>query len=192
MNIELWFPTPVLWHDTPCEVSDRIKADFFLKENEIKSTLQNNVWGDNITSSFGADPDFISRFELYELGNVIDEAVHKLAKTFNVGKNLVRKESWVNYQNKYQYQNVHTHTGKIVSACYYIQATPEDGVFRMHPPKAELSTWAGAESHETISYKPRTGLILAFPSSMEHSVSQNLTDNTRISISCNYIFESNK
>jgi uncharacterized protein (TIGR02466 family) len=123
---------------------------------------------------------------LRELGDVIDEAVHTLLQKFNVSKKIVRNESWVNYQNKYQYQNVHTHAGSAVSTCYYIQATPEDGVFRIHPPKVEMGVWDIAE---TIVYKPRTGLVLAFPSTMDHSVSQNLTDNTRISISCNYIFK---
>ena len=186
MNIERWFPTPVLWHDTPQEVAGRIKADFFSKENEVKSMLQNNVWGDNITSSFGAGVDFIAQFELHELGNIADEAVHALLKEFCINKKAFRNESWVNYQNKYQYQNVHTHPGSAVSTCYYIQATPEDGVFRIHPPKEETGVWDIAG---TITYKPRTGLVLAFPSTMNHSVSQNLTDNTRISISCNYIFK---
>jgi uncharacterized protein (TIGR02466 family) len=185
VNIERWFPTPVLWHDAPQEVATRIQADFFSKEDAIKSTLQNNVWGDNITSSFEGTVDFITSFNLDELGELIDTAVHELATTFNIHKKLVRKESWVNYQNKYQYQNVHTHTGSVVSTCYYIQATPEDGVFRIHPPKAEMGIW---DIDETITYKPRTGLVLAFPSTMDHSVSQNLTDNTRISISCNYMF----
>jgi uncharacterized protein (TIGR02466 family) len=189
MNIERWFPTPVLWHNASQEVSTRIKADFFSREKDIKLVLQNGVWGDNITSSFGQEDDFIQRFELHELGNLVDNAVHELATAFNIRKKLIRKESWVNYQNKYQYQNVHTHPGNVVSTCYYIQATPEDGVFRLYPPKTELSTWIDVEGYETVTYKPKTGLVLAFPSSMEHSVSQNLTDNTRISISCNYIFE---
>jgi uncharacterized protein (TIGR02466 family) len=185
MNVERWFPTPVLWHDAPQEVATRIQADFFSKEDAIKGTLQNNVWGDNITSSFEVGVDFITRFNLNELGELIDTAVHELATSFNIHQKLVRKESWVNYQNKYQYQNVHTHTGNAVSTCYYIQATPEDGVFRVYPPKAEMGIW---DISGTVTYKPRTGLVLAFPSTMEHSVSQNLTDNTRISISCNYIF----
>ena len=186
MNIERWFPTPVLWHDASQEVATKIQADFFSKEEAIKNTLQNNVWGDNITSSFEMGVDFISRFNLYELGNLVDTAVQELATAFNIPKKLVRTESWVNYQNKYQYQNVHTHTGSTVSTCYYIQATNEDGVFRIHPPKAGMGMW---DISGTITYKPRTGLVLAFPSTMEHSVSQNLTDNTRISISCNYIFK---
>ena len=189
MNIERWFPTPVLWHDVSEETAKKIGDDFFSKEDAIKLTLKNGVWGDNITSSFGLEADFITCFELLELGNRIDEAVHELAKAFNVHDKLIRKDSWVNYQTKYQYQNVHTHPGNIISTCYYIQATPEDGVFRIHPPKSELNMWVDIKDYESISYKPRTGLILAFPSSTEHSVSQNLTDNTRISISCNYQFE---
>jgi uncharacterized protein (TIGR02466 family) len=186
MNIERWFPTPVLWHDAPQGVADRIKADFFSKENEIKSVLKNNSWGDNITSSFELGVDFISRFDLHELGEFIDDAVHELTTSFNIPKKLIRNESWVNYQNKYQYQNTHTHTGSVVSTCYYIQATPEDGDFKIHPPKSEMGIWGVGE---TVAYKPRTGLVLAFPSTVSHSVGQNLTDNTRISISCNYLFK---
>jgi uncharacterized protein (TIGR02466 family) len=189
MKIECWFPTPVLWHDIPQETAKRIQADFFSKESNIKLMLKNGTWGDNITSSFDSNVDFISHFGLLELGKVVDEAAHKLASTFNIGGELVRKGSWVNYQDKYQYQNVHTHVGNIVSICYYIQATPEDGEFRAYAPKQELAMWAGMKEHETVGYKPRTGLVLAFPSSMEHSVSQNLTDNTRISISANYVFK---
>jgi len=189
MNIEKWFPTPVLWHDTNQALAKRIQDDFFLKEKGIKRLLKNGVWGDNITSSFSVERDLISYFELHELGGVIDEAVHTLAKTFNIHRSLIRKESWVNYQSKYQYQNVHAHTGSIVSTCYYIQATTEDGDFIAYPPRNELSMWVGTEGLETVSYKPRTGLVLAFPSSMDHSVSQNLTDNIRISISCNYLFQ---
>ena len=188
MNIERWFPTPVLWHDAPQEVATRIQADFLSKEDAIKSTLQNNVWGDNITSSFeeGVIFDFVSHFNLYELGELIDTAVHQLATSFNIHKKLIRNESWVNYQNKYQYQNIHTHGGNVVSTCYYIQATNEDGAFRIHPPKAGMGMW---NISGTTTYQPRTGLVLAFPSTMDHSVSQNLTDNTRISISCNYMFK---
>lgn len=189
MKIECWFPTPILWHDVSKETARNIQVDFFSKEKDIKLTLQNGVWGDNISSSFSSNIDFISHFGLLELGKVADEAVHKLATTFSIDRELVRKGSWVNYQNKYQYQNVHTHVGNIVSICYYIHATPEDGEFRAYAPKQELAMWAGMKGYETVSYKPRTGLILAFPSSMEHSVGQNLTDNTRISISANYMFK---
>jgi len=102
MNIERWFPTPVIWHDAPQALSASIQSDFFSKEAEIKQTLKDNAWGDNISSSFAFGVDFISEFNLHELGNFIDGVVHELAKAFNIHGGLTRKESWVNYQNKYQ------------------------------------------------------------------------------------------
>jgi len=192
MNIERWFSTPVLWHDVSQETAKKIGDNFFSKEDVIKLTLQNGNWGDNITSSFNSTVDFISRFELHELSEVVDEAAHELAKLSTVGRKLIRKESWVNYQNKYQYQNVHAHGVYDISVCYYLKATVNDGVFRAYPPVEELSIWNRVSDGGTIDYKPRTGLVLAFPSSMKHAVNQNMTDNTRISISCNYRFEDQK
>jgi uncharacterized protein (TIGR02466 family) len=192
MNVERWFSTPVLWHDVPQETSKKISDDFFSKEDDIKRALQNGTWGDNITSSFASTVDFISRFELYELSEVVAQAAHELTKVANVHRKLIRKESWVNYQNKYQYQNMHAHSMYDISVCYYIKATVNDGLFKVHPPVEELSMWNQVSDGGTIDYKPRTGLVLAFPSSMKHSVNQNMTDNTRISIACNYRFEDQK
>ena len=195
VNIEQWFPSPVLWADVDLGVAERIRTDFLAKEDKIKLLLNTGTWGDNITSSFGTPSDFITLFELHELGKVVDAAAGSLFKAFNQKEKLVRLESWVNYQNKYQYQDSHSHPWSVVSVVYYIQATTLDGAFRVHPPKTELGIWnlmPDGRVSEMIDYKPRTGLVLAIPSSTDHSVSQNMTDNTRISIACNYEIERQK
>jgi uncharacterized protein (TIGR02466 family) len=118
-----------------------------------------------------------------------------MAKAFGIEKTLIRTESWVNYQNKYQYQNKHRHDWHDVSACYYVQATPDDGAFRAYPENEGMGIWCknhAMEAMHTVVYKPTTGLLLAFPSWMQHSSSQNMTDNTRISIAFNYNFENQK
>lgn len=191
MNIDYLFPTPVLWHDVSDETAKRIESAFLSKEQYVHEAISNGSWGDNIDTSFDTEKNIAKTLGFSELIASVDNAAQQLLTAFNITKTLELKESWVNYQGKYQYQNVHEHSGFDISACYYLRATPNDGVFRVHPAVPGMSMWSfmNGDAAPSVVYKPRNGLILVFPSWMQHSVSQNLTDNTRISIAFNYKFK---
>jgi len=102
-------------------------------------------------------------------------------------------QSWSNYTNKGQSHHKHEHPNSIVSGVFYIQAVREvDRLYFFKPGYQQLkiptenfnlhnsdSWWLGVE----------TGLLLLFPSSLSHMVSEVTTEDTRISLSFNTFFK---
>jgi uncharacterized protein (TIGR02466 family) len=191
MFIENWFPTPIFYSYADKDIKEKIFNEFKLEEFNIISSFKKESWGDNVDSSFDNVKNIINKHNLNTLNNYILSMANIFAKQLFLDSNPKQiEESWVNYLNKYQYQEKHVHACGTwgISGVYYFQTNGEDGKLRIHPPRHDMinpNKKSTNYTHSTIEYAPEVGKIILFPSWVEHSVRPNMTDSTRISISFN-------
>ena len=145
-------------------------------------------WGDNIQTTFRYTKGFINHTPT--LADFIKSSISKYLSNLPVEyQSIDIIESWAAYSYPGGYQNYHTHLREpTISGVYYYQTSSNDGdiVFKSD---------SGGINHSILNlqkvaiYKPEVGKIILFPSFLEHQVTRNCTDNTRISIAFNCVIK---
>jgi uncharacterized protein (TIGR02466 family) len=98
-------------------------------------------------------------------------------------------QSWLNYTEKNQYHQKHTHTNSLVSGVFYINSEEKFDKIKFFNEnykiiKPEVKTW-NIWNAEECCFSVKTGDILLFPSSLMHAVENKQGNNTRISLAFN-------
>lgn len=190
MPLDKLFATPIFHVDLPEPARVLIETQYDMAKESIEMNLNDSTWGDNIRTSFvSGENDLIEKYGLSGLTEFTNAVVKYFYDELYAGGEVSMFESWINYQGKHQHQRQHTHHGSIISAVYYLKSNGNDGAITFHPPTAgmELREPSSDEwNYSMISYPPKQGRLFVFPSWVPHSVGDNMTDDTRISIAMNY------
>jgi uncharacterized protein (TIGR02466 family) len=107
-------------------------------------------------------------------------------------KNVSIDQIWANINKKHDYNVIHSHGGKYtISGTYYVKAPKNCGkiIFRDPRPGAMLNTLFNKkyDKGEFRFFDPTDGMLILFPSFLEHFVEPNLSEEDRISISFDII-----
>lgn len=101
-------------------------------------------------------------------------------------------QCWLNINRPGERHHRHHHPNSFVSGVYYLDAEPGAGSIAFHRPGfVELEPEklkATAFTFDLWNEAPTTGMLLLFPSRLEHSVGRNLSQRNRLSISFNTMF----
>ena len=138
--------------------------------------------------------DMINDPMFAELINDIKKEVIVVATEFGAKtENIKVTDSWINVALPGAFQEYHIHTGSHFSAVYYLK-TPEkcgDLVFKsfeadtdMFPLPLAVNNYT---SYKTYSFSAREGYVTIFRSNLSHMVEKNMSTDTRISISMNFV-----
>jgi uncharacterized protein (TIGR02466 family) len=110
----------------------------------------------------------------------------------------VVKECWAIVNERYASNVVHNHPHSILSGVYYVQAPaesgqlffqdPRDGPPMIAPPVEEYTPWTS----ERVTYAPREGRMLIFPSWLGHGVEPNMSQEHRVILSFNVAVRSRR
>ena len=98
---------------------------------------------------------------------------------------------WVNVAPKGAYQEIHQHNdflnSNIVSGTLYIDVKDDSGDFIIYNPNRDniYRLPKSNKYNDTYRVQPKNGLIILFPSWLEHSVSQNKNLKNRVAVSFN-------
>ena len=194
MPIEQVFPMPVYIEDAWDEQFAPIQEEFRAKKPLIDARVsKTDVWDDNIDSSFSNLRDFIEEFGLTRLGQHIDTHVNRFRKELD-GSDIPigRTQSWINYQGRHQYQNLHRHAHTLISGVFYLDTNGEDGSLLFQVPDSLMESYPVMKrtKRTAISFfvRPKNGRIILFPSYAPHRVQPNGTEHVRISCSFNYMY----
>ncbi len=104
--------------------------------------------------------------------------------------------SWVNINGKGHYNEPHTHFNQMtpifLSGVYYVSVPEDSGVIRFFDPRGTMVGGSIDQDYyfnsQPFAYvEPEDGMFLFFPSWLEHDVTQNHSDEDRISISFNVL-----
>ena len=102
---------------------------------------------------------------------------------------------WAIVNEKGAMNQKHHHSNSDLSAAYYVTAKKGCGDIIFYDPrpgkvyKHPLSNNPNLLNAITNGVKPETGMLVLFPSYLEHSVDPNVSDNERIVISFNISLE---
>jgi len=190
MPVENLFSIPIYCDIIKNEDFKIVQSEIATAINLIDVSVLKNPWDDTVktTFEFNSPNNFVENTPHF--GNIIRDHTQEYFKEVNprlpvVGINIT--ESWINFSNKGDFQNYHSHTFSDLSGCYYYQSTVQDGDIKFKSTSsAHVSSSILLNKH--VSHKPLQGKLLLFPSFLEHAVMINNTNNTRISISFNIKF----
>jgi uncharacterized protein (TIGR02466 family) len=96
---------------------------------------------------------------------------------------------WVNQQKSGQSFPLHSHGESVMACVYYIEAYENSGDLLVVDPRGsavwDLNVENSVNSVKYKRIKPKIGKMVLFPSYVLHSVEENKSDKTRISIATN-------
>jgi len=104
---------------------------------------------------------------------------------------LHKLDIWYNISKKYNFNSIHNHPRCDLSGVYYVKVPKGDCgdiAFRDPRPSVAYGNPFIVERYhggDLVGRKPEVGNMYIFPSSLDHSVKPNMTDDDRISISFN-------
>jgi uncharacterized protein (TIGR02466 family) len=179
-----WFQIPIYHHYSPQEVVE-IQKEVGEVLPRYRSLL-GQAWDDTALSSFAhrsGEDGFLGDTPL--LKTYITSQVETYLKEVKASATDVRLiSSWINVCPNGGYQHFHNHPQSDVSGVYYYQTTGKDGltVFRSDSSSLRNTYWL---EYRDVKYQPKEGMLVLFPSFLEHKVTVNETNSERISVAFN-------
>ena len=157
-----------------------------LDSGRIKSN--SGGWHSNNISS---NDDFFSEFILE-----IEKQANNFAKEIEINQSLKLSNLWININGYKDFNLRHTHENSIISGVFYVKVPDKSSKITFYNPafKLMMREWNVNLKHNHYtssvwSIPPQKGKLLLFPSWLEHEVSPNLSQESRISISFNIVGE---
>lgn len=186
MNIENVFGFPIS--------INHIK-DVSLVSNEIDNILIDNKdkfnspWTDPIKTTFSYKKENKIINEDSVLHRFVSKSVYNYL--YSLSKQAVEfsiEESWINISKNRDFQHYHNHLPYDLSAVYFHNTTNtgEDGLlYFKNPVTSILATKLSPVLQTELSIIPQQGMLVIFPSFVEHAVNENKTDTERVSVAFN-------
>ncbi len=118
------------------------------------------------------------------------DILKEIAPQKNINFNI---KAWANIQDQIGYNEPHVHPFSLFSAVYYLKVSDKSGSICFKDPRPGLQNHIFASSSNppppnnfsSIKIKPKEGLLLIFPSWLEHFTEVNYDSTERISIAMN-------
>ena len=211
LNLDYLFPTPIWWVDLDhINIKEMQDICYGIAENmETKERSNRGLLNYQSPDFFGEKLCLEEDDEFGKLARSIKEFGNKAFDSFeSCVTTLEFANIWININNKGGYNEVHTHPGSLMSGAFYVKVPPEEkgdcGSITLHKNAMEayvthslglaedLSKAEAPHTHATMSYPPKEGRLVLFPSWISHGVRENETEEDRISISFNLIPNRNK
>jgi uncharacterized protein (TIGR02466 family) len=113
------------------------------------------------------------------------------------------QNSWVNQHGKNDFAGLHRHSNSIISGIYYLEVYDQSGAIVFQKDKSYYNLWTDTieigfnyQQHgdqdrlnvfnaDAWGIYPQVGDLILFPSLLYHSVTENLSDDTRYSLAFN-------
>lgn len=167
-----------------------INHQFTKKEIEFLKNCNANVYS-NEGNTTSKERYVLNNPEMTSLKLKIQSVVNYYIKNIILLKPEVQiyiTQSWLNFTSKNQYHHKHAHPNSFLSGVFYIDAGSEDeitfhktGYTQISVEPKEWNTW-----NSSLWWIPiKTGELLLFPSSLEHSVKIKKQKNNRCSLAFN-------
>jgi uncharacterized protein (TIGR02466 family) len=186
--IDKWFSNPV-W-ETKLDLDNQEIVDYaYDLKSKKESVLKSNREGWQCSDIENPPESYL------KLINFIDTILIDVHRTMGLKVEYPSyvASSWININPHGSYNLKHLHPRSVFSGVYYPKVPSgdcgdlmfyRDNLMLSYVPSYIVQDWNDMTSG-TTTYKPKEGMLLIFPSWFEHSVTTNLTNEDRISISFN-------
>lgn len=119
---------------------------------------------------------YIEREKVPEINQVIEQGIFYVSEILDVAVEKLQCGFWFNSMQKGDVTQPHTHDDddELMSGVYYVEAPKQSGQLII-----------GVQGHESI-VEPEAGKFVFFKPNVIHQVSENLSDDHRLSIGMNF------
>ncbi|MBI1261445.1 MAG: hypothetical protein GC184_06945 [Rhizobiales bacterium] len=157
-------------------------------EKETQSVTRSNVGGWHSVSNLHID-DRLSEIRQV-IGRTCVECARHMAFDFTKA-DLIFQEMWINKNGPGDFNKAHVHPNAVLSGSYYVNVPAESGnieffdpvrerVMSLYPIKKRTKT-----NSQALEYRCANGLLIIFPSWLQHGVQPNRSNDYRVSIAFN-------
>ena len=114
---------------------------------------------------------------------IVDSIIEELENNFYrlTGIRIKEVGRWSHIHEPNMSTNTHSHHPTDISAVYYVSIPKGSG-------KILFYTSYNSFNKRKVTFQPEEKMFLMFPGSLEHSVTRNLSDAKRISLSFNFLY----
>jgi uncharacterized protein (TIGR02466 family) len=188
-----FFPTPIYATDISeaPSLNTQLEKDIMEWSQKDKGVQKTNVKGWHSTTDMNQKPEY---------KNIVDQLFLVIQQIWEA-ELLDRKprlgNMWANINYPDSYNKPHVHPNSLFSGAYYVKSSPNSGKLILRDPRPGpqniLPVRKDMEKppalwHE-VEMEPKEGRVIIFPSWVWHEVEPNHSNETRISISFNFIQE---
>lgn len=189
--IENIFPTPIQYH-----VFEH--SQFHMIQEEIASVVESVEWTTpedwgkchKLTTDFTTSDDIIGDCEMESLRLAIDEQLLEYLSHLGRPMPSYSLESWLTRFDEGDFGHAHNHGGADVCGVYYFAGSGQGGeLYFENPTIAASMKPAYQDVAKRWIHQPTVGKMILFPPYLVHGVKANPTNNVRISLAFNVIFD---
>ena len=191
MITEYHFPTPLYIKDIP----NSEKLNKYL-EDHIMRWVQNDK-GVSKTNAGGwhSETDMNKREEYNPLTQELFNIQNEIYKKEHLTMKPVLGNMWANVNYPKCYNRPHIHPNSLFSGVYWVKAPQNSGNFMIYDPRPGIQMAMPnrkegklpSQFWREVHYQPKAGTCIMFPSWLWHEVKPNESNDTRISVSFNFL-----
>ena len=193
--MHLFFSTPI-WTskiDNYEKINNTMKNYIYkLQEKDPKGVIKSNLKGWH-SQNFNMKDDEPKKF-IEAIKKNINKAINDMAWDLS-NQEVTLSNMWAIINKQGAMNQKHHHSNSDLSAAYYVTAKEGCGDIIFYDPrpgkvyKHPISNIPNLLNANNNGVKPEPGMLVLFPSYLEHSVNPNTTDHERIVISFNISLE---
>lgn len=187
-DMEYLFPTPMYlskvrnFDEVQEELSGAVDRIEFVRKQEWGQThyFSNSDFNENLFERYGLD----------KFAAEADFHLKQYCKHLGFEVKKYRILSWFSMFKPGNYGHIHNHGNVDISGVYYFKTSGHDGdIFFQSPCPSMESSLCYQEIGQRWIHGPKEGKILLFPGWLDHGITTNPTDETRISLAWNVYFD---
>ena len=187
---ELHFPTPIYIfdHNDP-SLNIQLEKDILNWMNQDRGVSKTNIKG------WHSPTDMNRRPEYQRLVKGLFEAQFKIYEEEHLDSEPYLGGMWANVNPPGGMNRAHMHPNSLWSGVYYVKAPKNCGHLKIDDPRTTAAMSRPVMKDDNfpsrlnreISYEPKAGRCIMFPSWVTHCVDPNESDDLRISVSFNFL-----
>lgn len=188
MNLNNIFSTPLWIWSTSLTISELDELKELALENE---RLGQGLSASNNQFAFHTSINFKGTFQNLPGSKKLATIFRHCLEEYGYKLKAVNISYWSIISRKYSYNSKHNHGDSLLSSALYITVPRSSGEIKFHDPRPGklMSNTLGLDptntQHQAMKVSPAAGMLVVFPSFLEHEVTMTLSDEPRIVYSFN-------
>jgi len=191
MITEYHFPTMIYIKDFP----DSEKLNKYLEDHIMRWSQNDKGVSKTNAGGWHSETDMNTREEYDPLTRELFNMQEEIYQKENLNRKPVCGNMWANVNYPKCYNRPHLHPNSLFSGVYYVTAPKNSGNLMLYDPRPGVQmTMPNREKGKLppefwreIHYEPKAGRCIMFPSWLWHEVKSNESNQTRISVSFNFL-----